>query len=328
MRSGARERAPGGLRESSASSLLTLEEARRGLAANPKRLAPIYFYDSLGSALFERICEQPEYYLTRTETSILRDYAGDIAGMLGEGVLLVEPGSGGSAKTRLLLDRLTQPAAYVPVDISMSALLDAVHALRRDYPWLDVLPVCTDFTRPFELPRSPREHARVAVFFPGSTIGNFDTLDAVRLLRTLRQIAGPGGALVAGVDLVKDPARLEAAYDDRAGVTAAFNLNVLRRLNRELGADFDLESFEHAAVWMPSLSCIEMRLVSRREQRVFLDGEALDFRAGEYIVTEHCHKYTLEGFARLARAAGWVPQEAWKDRAGDFSVHYLRAVAH
>lgn len=320
--------APDNLREPASGARLEAADALRGLRAAPKRLPPIYFYDSLGSALFERICEQPEYYLTRTETRILREAAGEIAGMLGEGVLLVEPGSGASAKTRLLLDRLAQPAAYVPVDISMSALLDAVHALRRDYPWLDVLPVCTDFTRPFELPRSLREHTRVAVFFPGSTIGNFDTLDAVRLLRTMRQITGPGGALVVGVDLVKDSARLEAAYADHAGITAAFNLNVLRRLNRELGADFELEAFEHAAVWVPALSRIEMRLVSRCAQRVHLEGETVEFAEGEYIVTEHCHKYTVDSFERLARAAGWVPRQVWTDRGRDFSVQYLVCPGH
>ncbi|HKZ73350.1 MAG TPA: L-histidine N(alpha)-methyltransferase [Steroidobacteraceae bacterium] len=328
MSSSAPLRSPPGLHDHRPATRLLASDALRGLHAHPKRLAPLYFYDSLGSALFERICEQPEYYLTRTETSILRHFAGDIAQMLGEHVLLVEFGSGASAKTRLLLDRLMQPAAYVPVDISMSALLDAVQALRRDYPWLDVLPVCTDFTRPFVLPRSPREHARAVVFFPGSTIGNFDTVEAVRLMRTMRGVAGEGGALVIGVDLVKDPDRLEAAYDDRAGVTAAFNLNVLRRLNRELGADFDLEGFEHEAAWVAALSRIEMRLVSKRHQRVLLDGEAIEFAAGEHIVTEHSHKYTIESFERLARAAGWAPRKVWTDEAGDFSVVYLVAPAH
>jgi len=306
----------------------TLVDALRGLTARPKRLPPSCFYDTRGSALFERICQQPEYYLTRTETTILRRAASEVARLIGAHALLVELGSGASIKTRLLLDRLDEPAGYVPVDISGSALFEAARDVRRCYPWLDVMPVCTDFTRAFTLPASMRSTQRVAVFFPGSTIGNFDVLEAVRLMRTMRTVAGHGGALIIGVDLVKDVTRLEAAYNDEAGVTAEFNLNVLRRLNRELRADFDLEGFSHEAVWVPELSRIEMHLVSKRRQPVAVSGRTIEFGAGERLVTEHCHKYTSDGFRSLARAAGWSPRQVWTDEAGDFSVHYLVSPAH
>lgn len=306
----------------------TLVAALRGLGARPKRLPSSCFYDTRGSALFERICEQPEYYLTRTETTILRRAAADLAQLIGAHALLVELGSGASIKTRLLLDRLDEPAGYVPVDISGSALFEAARDVRRCYPWLDVTPVCADFTRAFALPASMRSTQRVAVFFPGSTLGNLDVLDAVRLMRSMRAVAGHGGALVIGVDLVKDVARLESAYNDAAGVTAEFNLNVLRRLNRELRADFDLRGFRHEAVWVPALSRIEMRLVSKRRQQVAMSGRTLEFGAGERIVTEHCHKYTIDGFRSLARAAGWSPRHVWTDDAGDFSVHYLVSPAN
>jgi L-histidine N-alpha-methyltransferase len=306
----------------------TLADALRGLTQRPKRLPASCFYDTRGSALFERICQQPEYYLTRTETAILRRAASEITRLIGAHALLVELGSGASVKTRLLLDRLDEPAGYVPVDISGTALFEAARDVRRCYPWLDVMPVCTDFTRAFELPASMRSTQRVAVFFPGSTIGNFDVLDAVRLMRSMRTVAGHGGVLVIGVDLVKDTARLEAAYNDAAGVTAEFNLNVLRRLNRELRADFDLEGFTHEAAWIPALSRIEMRLVSKHRQQVAVSGRTIGFGPGERIVTEHCHKYTIEGFRSLARAAGWAPRQVWTDDAGDFSVHYLVSPAH
>jgi dimethylhistidine N-methyltransferase len=316
------------LPQSARAGQATLAQALRGLSARPKRLPPSCFYDARGSALFERICEQPEYYLTRTETMILRGAAAELARLMGSDVLLVELGSGASVKTRLLLDRLEDPTGYVPVDISSSALFDAARDVRRCYPWLDVTPVCADFTRAFALPASVGATQRIGVFFPGSTIGNFDVLEAVRLMRAMRVVAGHGGALVIGVDLVKDVARLEAAYNDAAGVTAEFNLNVLRRLNRELRADFDLEAFQHEAVWVPALSRIEMRLVSTRRQQVAVSGRTIEFGPGERLITEHCHKYTVDGFRSLARAAGWTPRHVWTDDAGDFSVHFLVSPAH
>ncbi len=295
-----------------------------GLRSSPKRLSPRYFYDEHGSQLFERICTVPEYYITRTETAILAAHAPEIASVIGEDTLLVELGSGASTKTRLLLDQLPRLAGYVPVDISRSHLLEAARRVAEAYPQLEVQPVCADFTQPFSLPNVRRANTRVVVFFPGSTIGNFDTPEAIDLLWTMRDTAGPDGALLIGYDLVKDPRVLERAYNDASGVTAAFNLNVLARLNRELDADFDLQGFRHEARWRADASRVEMHLVSLHEQEVALAGESIAFAAGEHLVTEHCHKYTGESFARLAGAAGWQVQDTWTDRQGYFNVQYLR----
>jgi dimethylhistidine N-methyltransferase len=299
----------------------------RGLGERPKRLSPLYFYDERGSQLFERICELPEYYLTRTETGILERHGPDIARLLGDDALLVELGSGASIKTRLLLDCMPRLAAYVPVDISRSHLLAAARRIAADYPCVEVLPVCADFTQPFSLPRPRREAARVVFFFPGSTLGNFDRGPAIELLQSLRETGGVGSAAVIGADLVKSRARLEAAYDDAAGVTAEFNLNVLRRLNHEFAGSFDLDAFAHEAVWVAGHERIEMRLVSLRDQDVAIAGETIRFARGERLVTEHCHKYTPASFAALASAAGWEARQSWQDAAGDFSVQYLEAPA-
>jgi len=296
----------------------------RGLRSSPKRLSPMYFYDERGSQLFEQICAEPEYYITRTETAILAEHAQQIASAIGEDTLLVELGSGASTKTRLLLDQLPGLAAYVPVDISRSHLLAEARRVAEAYPQLDVQPVCADFTQPFSVPNIRREGTRVVVFFPGSTIGNFDAPAAMELLWTMRDAAGPDGALLIGYDLVKEPGVLERAYNDAAGVTAAFNLNMLARLNRELGADFDLAEFRHEAVWVPGASRMEMHLVSLREQEVTVAGESVAFADGEPLVTEHCHKYTPEAFARLAGAAGWQVRDTWTDRQGYFNVQYLQ----
>jgi dimethylhistidine N-methyltransferase len=296
-----------------------------GLRERPKRISPIYFYDARGSKLFDQICELKEYYPTRTEMRILADDGDDMARVIGEDALLVEFGSGSSMKTRLLLDRLPTLAAYVPVDISRSHLLNAARGIAAAYPRLEVLPVCADFTQPFAVPKPPRAARRVVVFFPGSTIGNFDPPQALSLMRVMHDVAGPGGGLLIGTDLVKDPEILVRAYDDARGVTAAFNLNVLRRFNRELNADFDLAGFEHRAVWNADAKRIEMHLVSTREQRVTLAGERIDFAAGEIIVTEHCHKYTVASFAAQAARAGWTHVQHWLDPHGYFSVNYLEA---
>jgi L-histidine Nalpha-methyltransferase len=296
-----------------------------GLRQRPKRIAPIYFYDARGSALFDRICELPEYYPTRTETQILADQGADIARCIGEDALLVEFGSGSSLKTRLLLDRVPRLSAYVPVDISRSHLLNAAHGIAAAYPDIEVLPVCADFTQPFAVPKPQRPARRIVVFFPGSTIGNFDPPEALSLMRVMRDVAGAGGGLLVGADLVKDRRILLRAYDDAAGVTAAFNLNVLRRLNNELGADFDLAGFRHRAVWNESERRIEMHLVSTRAQQATLARESIDFAAGEPIVTEHCHKYTVAGFGAQAASAGWSAGSCWLDARGYFSVHYLVA---
>ena len=312
----------------------------RGLKGTPKRLSPVYFYDERGSQLFDEICELPEYYVTRTETQILATHAQEIADRIGANALLVELGSGASTKTRLLLDRLPDLAAYVPVDISRTHLMAAAQRIAASYPGLEVLPACADFTQAFPLPKPKRTPSRVVVYFPGSTIGNFDPPAAVELMKVMSRIAGAtvaparlgtaspattagAGGLVIGFDLVKDPAILERAYDDAAGVTAEFNLNVLRRLNRDLGADFDLDAFRHQARWVPEGSRIEMRLISKVAQTVTIAGEAISFAANEAIITEHCHKYTAEPFAAQAAAAGWRARQTWTDPRDYFNVQYL-----
>ena len=313
-----------------------VEDVLRGLQGEPKRLSPTYFYDERGSQLFDEICELPEYYITRTETRILERHAQEIADRIGENALLVELGSGASTKTRLLLDRLPDLAAYVPVDISRTHLMAAAQRIASAYPGLEVLPACADFTQAFPVPKSRRTPSRVVVFFPGSTIGNFDPPAAIELMKVMRRIAtgaatarlgsSPGtsaGGLVIGFDLVKDPAILERAYDDSAGVTTEFNLNVLRRLNRDLGADFDLQAFRHEAIWVPEANRIEMRLISRVAQAVTIAGEVISFAADEPIVTEHCHKYTPGLFAAQARAAGWTARQTWADERNYFHVQYL-----
>jgi L-histidine N-alpha-methyltransferase len=294
-----------------------------GLRAKPKWISPAYFYDTRGSELFDAICELPEYYLTRTEWRILEAHAAEIAGRIGENALLVEYGSGASAKTRLLLDRLHRPCAYVPVDISRAHLTAAANGISKAYPGLEVLPVCADFTQPFKLPLPRRTPARNVVFFPGSTLGNFEPQAAIDLMRHMRSVAGTAGAMLIGTDLVKDRSTLLRAYDDSAGVTAQFNLNVLRRLNREFGANFDLDAFRHEALWCESASCIEMRLVSLADQVVEVAGERIAFAAGEPLVTEHSHKYTFEGFREQALAAGWIEHRVWLDDRRYFAVHYL-----
>jgi len=303
------------------------EDALSGLGQPRKTLPCKYFYDAEGSKLFDQICALREYYPTRTELGILRAHASEMARCLGPDVLLVEYGSGSSVKTRLLLDRLAQPVAYVPVDISREHLLETALTLRLDYPDLAVLPVCADFAAPFALPRPPRPAARRAVYFPGSTIGNFSEAAAVALLRGVARRVGAGGAFLVGVDLKKDPRELERAYDDARGVTAAFNLNLLARMNRELDADFDLRRFRHRAVWVEEASRVEMHLVSEVEQTVSVDGVPVRFARGESICTEHSHKYTLDGFARLAARAGLAVRRVWTDRRARFSVQYLEAHA-
>ncbi|HSC06618.1 MAG TPA: L-histidine N(alpha)-methyltransferase [Steroidobacteraceae bacterium] len=302
-----------------------LTEVIAGLSSRPKFLYPKFFYDARGSELFDRICQLPEYYLTRTEIAILREHAPPFVRSLGPGVRLVEPGSGSSLKTRILLNALTPPACYVPVDISRTHLMAAARTLAAQYSHLDVLPVAADFTQAFELPRSAAPTHRTLVFFPGSTIGNFDRAESIELLRMMRELAGETGLVLVGADLRKDPAALEAAYNDSAGVTASFNLNILARLNREYGADFDLDAFEHRAPWVEEHSRIEMHLVSKRAQRVHIRGVEIDLAAGESIWTESCHKYDCEQFAAMADAAGLRVCEVWMDEARRFSVQLLAA---
>ena len=307
-----------------------LADALSGLSKSPKRLPSKYFYDARGSELFERICEQPEYYPTRTELAIMRGQAGAIAAALGANVRLVEYGSGSGLKTRLLLRNLESPVAYVPVEISRSALTESASQLEREFPLIEMLPVCADFTQPIKLPRAARAPRQTVVYFPGSTLGNFAPDDALRLLRQMRNEAGQGGGLLGGgvlmgIDLVKDTATLEAAYNDAAGVTAEFTLNLLVRMNLGLGADFDLAGFRHRARWHPLAERIETHIVSRREQDVHIDGHTFHFAEGEAMLVEYSCKYTLEGFARFAARAGLRVAEVWTGPARRFSVQWLVA---
>lgn len=294
-----------------------------GLSQPQKSLPCKYLYDDAGSELFERICALPEYYPTRTETALLRDRAAEIAACIGPHARLVEFGSGAGVKVRLLLEALDRPVAYVPVDISRSPLIASALALAKDFPSLRVQPICADYTRPFALPPAPPGIAVTAGFFPGSTIGNFDPAAAEAFLARAARLLGPGAAMIVGVDLPKDRAILEAAYDDAAGVTAAFNLNLLTRINRELGADFDPEAFAHRAIWNAEESRVEMHLVSRTEQTVRIGTHRFAFREGETIHTENSYKYAPDAFATLARQAGFTPAALWTDPDTLFSIHAL-----
>lgn len=297
-----------------------------GLRRSPRSIPSKYLYDERGSQLFERICELEEYYPTRTELAITRKHLTEIADCLGPRCLLVEYGSGSSLKTRILLDRLEDPAGYVPIDISREHLARSAAELDAAYPNLDVLPVCADYTGDYDLPRPRRPARHVVVYFPGSTIGNFTPPAARDFLAHVAEVCGPGGGLLIGVDLVKDRETLERAYDDAEGVTAAFNRNLLARANRELGADFDLDAFAHVALWNGELGRIEMHLESLRDQEVRVAGERLRFRAGERIHTENSYKYELEQFAALAGSAGLGLVEVWTDPERLFSVQYLEAL--
>jgi dimethylhistidine N-methyltransferase len=295
-----------------------------GIASSPKRVPCKYFYDASGSALFDKICEQPEYYQTRTELGILSARARDMAAVMGTNIELIEFGAGALTKVRLLLDALESPLAYIPIDISGDYLTKVCAALDRDYPRLRLHPVVADFTRPFVLPAPMLEPARRVGFFPGSTIGNFTREEAVAFLKTLSGIL-KGGGLLIGADLVKNPATLHAAYNDAAGVTAEFNKNLLVRANNELDAEFDLDAFDHYAFYDPRSARIEMYLISAKDQRVRVGERFIDFSEGEAIHTEDSHKYTVESFRALAWEAGFVPRQVWCDEERLFSVHWLEA---
>jgi dimethylhistidine N-methyltransferase len=299
------------------------DEVVKGLSASPKCLPSKYFYDEAGSELFDEITGLEEYYLTRTETSIMEQFAAEMASEIGERALLVELGSGSSAKTRVLLDHLEAPAGYVPIDISGDYLDRVADRLRWDHPGLHVMPLVADFTEPFEVPVAPTRPTRRIAYFPGSTIGNFPVLEAGRLLRRLRSMVGPGGGVLIGFDLVKPTEIVEAAYDDDAGVTARFNLNILAHVNIALGTDFDLDGFFHRAPFNTEAARIEMYLVSRRRQEVSLGAHVFGFESGEPILTEYSHKYTLDSFADLAGSAGLTPKRTWTDRDNLFCVQFL-----
>jgi dimethylhistidine N-methyltransferase len=291
------------------------------LSQHPKRLSPKYFYDATGSELFEQITVLPEYYPTRTELGILRDRGSEISALIPEGAALVEFGAGATTKVRRLLNECAF-GAYVPVDISGDFLKAQADVLRADFPGLAVYPVAADFTAPFALPEPVSAMPKVG-FFPGSTLGNFEPHEACRFLRSAREILGRDAQMVIGVDLEKDERVLYDAYNDAAGVTARFNLNVLNRINRELGGDFDTSAFIHRAIYNRERHRIEMHLISKKAQTARVLGRSFSFRAGESIHTESSYKYSLERFTALARGSGWTPRESWTDNAGMFSVHAL-----
>jgi len=298
-----------------------------GLSGAVKSLPPKYFYDARGSELFEAICELPEYYPTRTEIALMIDQGAAMARLPGPRCAVIEFGAGSGRKTRILLEAL-DPVAYVPIDIAREQLARTAADISREFPGVSVTAVCADYSRPLELPSSavPASSRRV-VYFPGSTIGNLTPPEAVAFLAVARRLAGAGGGMLVGVDLKKDGARLNAAYNDAQGVTARFNLNLLARINRELGADFDLAAFRHHAFYNERLGRVEMHLVSLKAQRVRMDGTSFAFRGGETIHTESSYKYTVAEFQALARRAGFEPVECWTDAGSLFAVHYLAVPA-
>jgi len=300
-----------------------LAEVLIGLRKPQKELPTKYLYDERGSQLFERICELKEYYLTRTEASIMQAHIEEMVELIGPRALLIEHGCGNCEKVRFLMDHLHDPVAFIPVDISQEQLLRVARELDSFYPRLQVLPVCADYTSSFELPAPKREGERTVVYFPGSTIGNFDPIPAKHFLEHIASLCGSGGALLIGVDLKKDPAVLHSAYNDSEGLTAAFNLNLLERINREFDCDFYLDGFEHYAFYNPRKGRIEMHLVSNRDQMVHLDGKTISFARGESIWTENSYKYSLDEFEQMAAAAGFLVERVWLDERHWFSVQYL-----
>jgi L-histidine Nalpha-methyltransferase len=295
-----------------------------GLGRARKRIPCKFFYDARGSALFEAICRLPEYYLTRTEIIILEDNSADIAAHIGRNCRLIEFGSGASQKVRILLQMLDQPAAYVPVDISRQHLRDAATALAEDFPSVPVIAVCADYTRPFPLPPLPGMGGKQVGFFPGSTIGNFEPDAAVAFLANYARVLGPGGEMLIGVDLKKDPEILNAAYNDRAEVTAAFNLNLLKRVNRELDGDLEIDCFEHVAFYNEAEGRVEIYIRSLVAQEARIAGTRFRFAEDELIHTEYSYKYSVPEFRALAARAGFRPVDTWTDPAELFSVHYFR----
>jgi len=303
-----------------------LEESIAGLKASPRQLPCKYFYDAEGARLFEQICELPEYYPTRTEVGILKQHLPEMAKLIGANARIVEYGSGAGTKIRLLLDALREPVAYTPIDISREQLAAAAEELQRDFAELEIQPVCADYSSALTLPSPQRAFARSVVFFPGSTIGNFPQAEALALLKRFARLAAQGdqpGGLLIGVDVKKSRERIEAAYNDTQGVTADFNLNILKRLNREVGANFELEHWQHHAFWNEQSGAIEMHLVSRREQQVRINGDRFTFAEGDSVHTENSFKYSPDEFTELAAQAGFVRRGLWQDEEQLFSVQYF-----
>lgn len=298
------------------------KDVLEGLQSDPMRLPPKYFYDERGSRLFDQISELDEYYPTRTELEIMERHVSEMVDRIGPHALLVEFGSGNSKKTRILLDEMSDPAGYIPVDISRAYLQESAAILRQAYPDLEIRPVSADYTMPIALPRLTTVPARIVVYFPGSTIGNLEAYDAHSFLLRTAALGGPGGGLLIGLDLKKDISTLERAYNDRSGVTEAFNKNLLVRMNRELGANFDTDAFDHRAVYNSHAGRIEMYLVSNRDQEVRVAGLVKHLKRGDRICTEHSYKYSIDEFEGLVNAAGFRVDAVWTDPHKWFSVQY------
>jgi len=299
------------------------EEVLAGLSKSPRQLPCKFFYDERGAQLFQQICDLPEYYITRTEIEILRLHGADMAKALGPQIELIGLGTGAGTKARILLEELRDPLVYVPIDISKEQLEKSSARFREMFPGLQILPVCADYLEPFELPLPRRLSSRSVIYFPGSTIGNFEPEAASEFLARLVELAGDGGGLLIGVDLQKDRHVLERAYNDSAGVTAQFNKNLLARINRELDADFDLNRWQHHAIYNSTEGRIEIYLISDNEQAVHIGAREFQFRAGEEVLTEYSYKHTVPGFIELARDAGFQFVQVWTDDARWFGVFYF-----
>lgn len=296
-----------------------------GLHQAEKRLPGALLYDERGSQLFDRICEQPEYYLTRTELGIMQRYIGEMVDLLSAGVALVEYGSGSSLKTTILLDHLPDLACYIPIDISKEHLLQAAEKLTKQYPCLEILPVCADYSQPFHLPAPTKAAARYVAYYPGSTISHFHPAEAVAFLAQVRTVCGPDSLLLIGVDLKKDAAIIEPAYNDRAGFSRAFTNNILHHLNQRFSATFDTAGFAHQAFYNPQQGRVEFYLASHQPQMARLNGETFHFAAGERINLAYSYKYSLTEFAELAAKADWHVNRIWTDDQQLFSVQCLSA---
>jgi dimethylhistidine N-methyltransferase len=316
--------APQQISDQESSDLLT--DVIGGLSSSPRTLPCKYFYDERGAALFQRICELPEYYITRTEIDILDRNRAEIAWQLGPNIELIGLGTGAGTKTRILIEALERPAVYIPVDISEKQLRESTALFQKIFPGLEILPVCADYLQRIVLPSPRRNRARKIVYFPGSTIGNFEPAERLEFLHRIANVCRGGGGLLIGVDLKKDRQVLEAAYNDRAGITAQFNLNLLERVNRELGADFDLDQWQHRAIYNSNAGRIEMHLVSEIDQFVHLDQHKFHFRRGDKIITEFSYKYSPEEFAALAGKAGFAFVRMWTDDTRLFGLFYLTAL--
>ena len=301
-------------------------EVLRGLRKSPKQLPTKYLYDERGSDLYEQICALDEYYIPRTEAAIMEDNIHEMVSLLGPNAILIEYGCGSCTKTRILLDNMVDIAAYIPIDISHEQLQRVAAELERIYPRLEIIPVCADYTSSFKIPSSKERGDRITAYFPGSSIGNFDPDSARALLSNIADTCGPGGALLIGTDLKKDINVLHRAYNDSDGVTAAFNMNLLERINRELQGDFQLKDFEHRAFYNPDTSRVEMHLVSMKDQIVHLDNTSITFEKGETIWTESSYKYDTDSFQHIATEAGFSVEKVWTDKRNWFSVQYLAVV--